>query len=1529
MSSWVGELIGAKSPLGRTAANGAFVLACALLVVGALLAADAAYAAPKSLNGFVGGAPGGLGGLFVQPRDVAVYTGLDADPVNDRIFVVSGQDDSNSSVSRLDVDGNFERAWGKDVIAEGPGDTGTGFEICTIAARCQGGDTGSAEGELDDPMGLAVNQSTGHVYVRDRDNRRVQEFDLEGNFVRAWGWGVDTGAAAFQVCSSTCLAGRVDQVEGNANAGQFGGASGPSVGITVHPVTGDVFAADPGTGGTGNRRILQFEADGDFVRGWGFGVDTGVAQFESCTIASTCQAALAQTAAPAGTENGRFANANPTRIAVDADGVVYASDTTDSGRVIRFDSDLSAATALLAPLSAAFLSGSSTTGLEIDPSSGNLLAARRAGPPNDPIVQEITSPGGGSPTIADTHVFDSENPTNEPIVNGIGLNPSNGYIYLGVAPLFTSPNGIFTGCTASSCHGLIVLANATGPVTASAEAATDVGATTAQVGGLVNAGGGHAAYRIEVSRNGISWVDASGQQYVAGSTDVPVSVAISGLEPNTLYRIRLSASKQVGMDEIESVVSAEQIVLTDALAPDVQTRGSAKRTLTGAQLRATVDPNNASTTYRFEYGLAGDSFDKHVPVPDGDAGAGGDPKLVVQTISGLQPDTLYQYRIVAENFVGESVGDVVTFRTKASTPPLPPDGRAYELVSPADEVGGLGAGDWYHSPASHGDVGLAAYDGERFGVQGTWGSMLVDGAYAYATDWALAERTPAGWTHKPAMNRSAFGRQSARFLNMADTNEDFSLMLWDSNGGLLRLFPETEDWSEVVVGNAHYVRDWEGNWEIFGPTDDDQAAGEPLEGSAISADGSLVLATSGLRGLAGPGDPGLDAVVGARNVYLDDVSGGLSNTFPGEGIRGVVNVCTEGTLIPRRLASGKLDAQSCQAPLPGRDARLIDPRGGSIVGDRPVSRTISQDNRRMFFLSPDSSVPSAGSPCTGTDQATLCPSQLYVRQRRGDGSVVTRWISRSEVADQDASLLAAASFEWASPDGDKVFFRTASPLTEDDPNNTGAQVPGGVTTGAASTSSADLFMYDFPDDPEADPGDGDLVRISAGPTGDADGNVSNLPPGGSGAVRFASDDGSRLYFTSAAPLPGVPLAASGTITTPEGTRSTSDATNLYLYDANVADVSERWRFVARLPRSSTLGDCATSDSSRGANLVRVAPSPALTLSSANCVKGTSDGTFVTFWTDGRLTLDDADATTGDFYAYDATGDELTRITEPQGGAGGSYPCTPGSVSAQCHGDGGFGSYELQTLGVATDPLTPGDRMAFFQSRSRLVPEDTDLAYDVYQWRNGELSLITVGGSDPDGFFYRGNDRSGRSVFFSTLDRMTWQDRDAVVDVYVARVGGGIPQPPGPVGCDLPGGGCHGVDAAKAPLGIDPSTSGREIRSRRVQLDIAGVSKKARASAARTGRLALKVTVSGPTRISAAAKARLSGKSRTVARASESAPKAGTLTLRLRLSWVAAKRRLASGKALRLTVVVSADGARTETARVTLKRAHGAKRRGGR
>jgi hypothetical protein len=119
-----------------------------------------------------------------------------------------------------------------------------------------------------------------------------------------------------------------------------------------------------------------------------------------------------------------------------------------------------------------------------------------------------------------------------------------------------------------------------------------------------------------------------------------------------------------------------------AAKPAVTTGGVANRTPTTVSLNGRVDPNKKATTYFFQIGttrLYGSNTAETA------AGAGANPTAVSVPVSGLNPSTLYHYRIVANNADGLTFGKDRTFRTRvqplgvtlAATPnPIAPGGSA-------------------------------------------------------------------------------------------------------------------------------------------------------------------------------------------------------------------------------------------------------------------------------------------------------------------------------------------------------------------------------------------------------------------------------------------------------------------------------------------------------------------------------------------------------------------------------------------------------------------------------------------------------------------------------------------------------------------------------------------------------------------------------------------------------------------------------------------------------------------------------------
>jgi hypothetical protein len=119
------------------------------------------------------------------------------------------------------------------------------------------GSPGSGSGQLQTPIGVGIQASSGAVYVADTGNARIVKFDAKGNFIAAWGWGVTDGAAQSEVCTSqTCQAGIPGSGPGQFSRPTsiaFGNASGVAS-------AGKVFVGD-----AGNNVVLKFDADGHFL----------------------------------------------------------------------------------------------------------------------------------------------------------------------------------------------------------------------------------------------------------------------------------------------------------------------------------------------------------------------------------------------------------------------------------------------------------------------------------------------------------------------------------------------------------------------------------------------------------------------------------------------------------------------------------------------------------------------------------------------------------------------------------------------------------------------------------------------------------------------------------------------------------------------------------------------------------------------------------------------------------------------------------------------------------------------------------------------------------------------------------------------------------------------------------------------------------------------------------------------------------------------------------------------------------------
>ena len=386
-------------------------------------------------------------------------------------------------------------------------------------------------------------------------------------------------------------------------------------------------------------------------------------------------------------------------------------------------------------------------------------------------------------------------------------------------------------------------------------------------------------------------------------------------------------------------------------------------------------------------------------------------------------------------------------------------------------------------------------------------------------------------------------------------------------------------------------------------------------------------------------------------------------------------------------------------------------------------------------------------------------------------------------------------------------------------------------------------------------------------------STGSTDPGGAavqGVVRV-SDDGSRAYFVANDALGG-----NGTLGQP----------NLYMADGSGLT------FIGTL---SSQDSGVWSGSGEGTRIAKATP----------------DGSRLVFTSFADLTPDN-DGGFSQVYLYDAGTDETTCISCPEG--------TPTNFQGQ----GGTLDELGNTLFLSSIPgdISDDGQVILFQSNDALDPNDSNNQPDVYLWESGALHLLGSGSSASPGII-GGLSDDGNDAFFMTRESLVPADQDAgIYDVYDARVGGGLADQQ-----QIPAGPCQGDECkpdAPAPTQFNPPGSMDLISHGNQTVGAAAfsvqrISAAARSRFARTGRLALRVRVSGAGLVSARALARLGARKRVVSSAARTARGGGTVKLTLRLSR-AARARLHATRRLKVALRVSySEVQRASRAELTLRR----------
>ncbi len=385
----------------------------------------------------------------------------------------------------------------------------------------------------------------------------------------------------------------------------------------------------------------------------------------------------------------------------------------------------------------------------------------------------------------------------------------------------------------------------------------------------------------------------------------------------------------------------------------------------------------------------------------------------------------------------------------------------------------------------------------------------------------------------------------------------------------------------------------------------------------------------------------------------------------------------------------------------------------------------------------------------GADEGIPDPAQkmgMTELYERVEGSKTVEISAPAKGATPENPTAEPAQFWAASTDGELVFFTTSAELTTQ--SNTGP-----------ANAGQDLYRYNTKTE--------ELVDLTVD---DSDKSTG----AGVLGVAGASEDGAYVYFVAAGQL----VNGQGIDGQP----------NLYLSHENQQTHAREISFIATLNNADE----------------RVWTS--VPASSESYV--TPDGLHLAFMSVNSLTgYDNEDQNIkeqldSEVYEYGATVNQANGQLED-----GQLVCASCDPSGRRPVGGAFTGVLIMHETSNTPfyqhrVLSDDGRRLFFSSPDPLVPGLSAGSHTaIFEYENGGVQLIASPSTGTNDLFLDASP-SGNDVFFATRDQLTPSDKDNLVDIYDARVEGGLPTAEPPPQCG--GSACQGPPSVAPALPIDTS-----------------------------------------------------------------------------------------------------------------------------
>jgi NHL repeat len=1281
---------------------------------------------------------------------------------------------------------------------------------------------GTQAGKCEGPRGVAVDTETGHVYVADRGNNRINVFESNGGFLFSFGWGVDTGANQLETCTtaSSCNAG----IPGSG-AGQF---SSPSW-VAVDNDATSAFQHDVYVG-TDNFRVQKFKPTGEFIEAFG-SQGTGACQ---------------------------FANADDP-IAAGPDGNVYVADSFDKdgpgsehvfvNRVIAFDS----AGACLGEVG----------GKPLFEGPTETIFTFAVGPGGE-IYVTIEGSGREIRKYSSSGVFEYNNKIE---TQGLAIDGS-GRLFAKQAEgsIEGKPLHFFTEYSSSGAilkrFGYLVRVSLEVPAVAAFQSADGdlyasegsegikylqlpdpgplvltprpckfkagtggLGNTTAILEARINPEGLQTSFKFEYltqhqfeTEGGFKNAESTSAGSLSGDFELQeATIKAEGLDPETQYRCRVVAenaeSVTPAQGEEGTFITREGFEFGPSWVSGVEE--------TSATVFAEGNPLEIPATGQIEY-IEDAKYQSNppdakfagaqsAPTPELNFGSGNTMKLEQVTLTGLKPGTIYHYRLRARN--GAPPQGLVcphkepeclelehTFRTY-----LPEvgesDRRRYELVSPGGknsaEVGVPGVAAGFLEPRFV-RIQSAAESGEA--VTYTSWTSFGQAQGAPSSSQYLSKRTEAGWAtdnisplgyianalmppyngFSPDLRYGAF-KTTLPPLTADCRQSSENMYLRDNETGELRcLSPESAEGPEsacLVYGGAS-----DGAGRVF-------LAGKPQGGANFTYElyertpsgVQLISILPGGKPAApregtsfGPSGSfnGVENCQFTRTRLRDAISADGTKAFWTYRPKAAAEVATAGPGVRTLTISG---AGAGTFTL-GFEGQATGPLGynasaAAIQAALEALPAIGAGNVGVSGANPytvtfKGPLAGTGAGLSANSAELIVATELFVRVNGSETRQLDAIPSGQKKEKPGSGTPGGGIFWAASADGSVAYFTAESRL---------------ISGSKAGPGEADLYRYEL-EKPEP------LADLTRGAVA---GNVQG--------VVGASEDGSYLYFVAKGALAG------GKVENSAGQEAEEGKYNLYLYHEGAPS------FIATLSGEDQ-GDWSAEPrqlsarvSPDGRHLAflsveaqKLAEYDNTRLEGEHCQYGLTSENNAEFTGSARCTQS---------FLYDAqTGDLTCASCNPSG----ARPLGPAVLPGWTNGfegprflstDGGrflFGSFDALLTGDVNDK---SDVYEF----ERTGKGTCSAANPNFDPRSGGCHFLVSSGRSGDENFLIDASADGRDVFLSTRQALVGWDVNENFDVYDYREGGGFVEPSAAVPC-VGEQGCR-PPVTSPPPAASPSTPG--------------------------------------------------------------------------------------------------------------------------